>query len=725
MRSSQYIALPAGVFLAGVALSGWQYTRMERARTVYEEARRDSIITSVEDEIRERLATYESALRAAAGVFSSSGLPSREGWKTYVNQIEFYRDPGTILMAVIQPIPQAKLEEFVQGRRRSGDDFTVRAFHGLPSLPFAEHFLAVQAEPFSIAQRSLGTDLTGDPARRSAAEQARDSGLPVLTKNAVLFDGDGRALQLFVPIYRSGAPKATIEERRAACMGWVTVLFAADPFFRSATARRQTFLDLSVFEDAVTPNALLFASGPAKPQFEITTRLDLGGITWRLGWNRTPGFPSLSKAPAVLAAACGILLSAILAALVLSLQSNSRKAQRMLAIKQQQAEETQSFLASIVQSSEDSIIGTLLDGTIVSWNRGAEHLWGYTSAEAIGQNIRILFRPAFKEDLLSSLERIKRAEFIERFESVRVKKDGTAVNVSVILSPITNPRGELVGVSAIYHDITELLRAKDAAETANRAKSEFLANMSHEIRTPMNGVLGMTDILLETDLTSEQREYLTVVKGSGDALLAVINDILDFSKIEVGKLALSLAEFDVRECVGETIRLFALGARQKGIALVCDVHDSVPSHAVGDELRIRQILVNLVGNALKFTHRGTVTVSVEARPRVQTGPGKGLEMDLHFSVKDTGIGISPDKLKTVFQPFTQADNSTTRQYGGTGLGLTISTRLVELMSGRISLESVPEQGSTFSFVIPAGVSGTLDETASPASEGIPLLVHET
>ena len=276
-------------------------------------------------------------------------------------------------------------------------------------------------------------------------------------------------------------------------------------------------------------------------------------------------------------------------------------------------------------------------------------------------------------------------------------------NVSCVRTtqvPLRDKNGQVTGLVGIGHDITELKkiqaemqRAREVAEAASRAKSEFLANMSHEIRTPLNGIMGMTDLALETELNREQREYLETVKISADSLLTVINDILDFSKIEAGKLDLEFVDFDVRDTLESAMKTLAVRADEKGLELLCEVTPEVPEVARGDITRLRQVLLNLVGNAIKFTNEGEIAV------KVRQGARDGSELVLHFTVSDTGIGIREDKQEMIFDPFTQADSSTTRKYGGTGLGLTISSRLVRMMGGQMWVESEVGRGSHFHFTV--------------------------
>ncbi|MGH7139777.1 MAG: response regulator, partial [Pirellulales bacterium] len=373
---------------------------------------------------------------------------------------------------------------------------------------------------------------------------------------------------------------------------------------------------------------------------------------------------------------------------------------------------------TILATAHEAFVAADADSVIRQWNRQAELTFGWTADEAIGRRLtETIIPPRFRQVHLDGLQHFldtgEGPIFNRRLELVACHRDGHEFPIEITIAPIRLGDSHLF--SAFIHDVTEqrraqqeLQRAKEQAEAASRAKSAFLANMSHEIRTPMNAIIGMAELVLDTPLTSTQREYLSMVLESGESLLAVINDILDFSKIEAGRFNLDLAAFDLRECLGDTMKSLAIRAHRKSLELACHVHPDVPQFVTGDKHRLRQVVVNLVGNAIKFTDRGEVVL--DARPEARENG----QMILHFTSRDTGVGIPQDKQRLIFEAFEQADESTSRRFGGTGLGLAISSRLVELMGGRIWVESELGRGSEFHFTASFALPMVAPPRARPA-----------
>ena len=343
---------------------------------------------------------------------------------------------------------------------------------------------------------------------------------------------------------------------------------------------------------------------------------------------------------------------------------------------------------------------TDLGGLITYVNDKFCQISGYTRDELIGANHRMINSGLLPHDYFERMWKTISQGQVWHGEFRNLNKNGSHYWVDATIVPLLGADGRPEQYIAIRSDITErkkieqeLRDAKRVAEAASQSKSDFLANMSHEIRTPMNGVIGMTDLALDTSLNPTQREYLTIVKNSAQSLLVILNDILDFSKIEAGKLDIESVAFSITDTIQETLKTIQARAEKKGLTLQSSLADGLPGRALGDPGRIRQVLTNLCDNAIKFTAQGTVTVRVTSRALGTQA------IELQVSVHDTGIGIPPDKQKGVFEAFNQADTSTTRQFGGTGLGLTICARLVDLMGGRIWVESEPGQGSTFHFTV--------------------------
>ena len=400
------------------------------------------------------------------------------------------------------------------------------------------------------------------------------------------------------------------------------------------------------------------------------------------------------------------------------------------------AQETQRRLTDIIDFLPDPTLVIDEANRVIAWNRAMEQMTGVPAQDMLGKGDYEYALPFYGErrPILIDLVRMPPEEFAHKYahiarqgsvlagETFVTHLRGSSGYLYATASALHDSKGDFAGAIETIRDLTErkqaeveLQRAKDAAEAATQAKSAFLAMMSHEIRTPMNAIIGMSGLLLDTQLTPDQREFAETIRNSGDALLTIINDILDFSKIEAGRMELESQPFDLRECVESALDLVKLRAAERGLELACEIAGDIPLAIAGDVTRLRQILVNLLNNAVKFTEQGEVVVTVTRDATDRRGEAPGGESasaasgfasgasPLHFTVRDTGIGIPTDRLNRLFRAFSQVDASTTRKYGGTGLGLAVSKRLSELMGGTMWVESegVPGKGSAFHFTIQA------------------------
>ncbi len=719
--------LPAAVFVLGILLSVllWHMLRTledGQAQTAFVASsaqRLDRLTVSIERSL--------DCLESLGALYQASRVVSRR---------EFARFSATLVrqrkeIRALAWIPRVSAAE------RATYERTARR-EGFPSFQFVEgpvagvmrragrrrdYFPVYYLAPAEDNERVLGFDLGSDAARDQALWIAAETGRITATGRLVpLRGGPGQyGLLVLQPLYRKGANLANKPGRRAALEGFVLGMF----LLRSVVEGSETSLTPAT-EDQVAIFDLAAAQGqrllyPKGAPFDsiadlpagsrLVKNMEVGGRTWEVAVYRSPGSFGASRFTSWLAFWGAMALTALLSA-YLYLSLNSR-----MAIERTVGERTEELNATLKKlaytnralqkswSSYRKLVDVMPDAVwlardrkIVLANRAAADLFKFESAaDIIGRPVTDFL---IEGACLSPEDVERRVNHTEtqlpRMEIRMLCADGSTVEVELSLCSFHDEFG--LTIQSVFRDVSErkraareLVRSKELAEAANQAKSQFLASMSHEIRTPMNAVLGMAALLLRTELATEQRWYVEVLRSSGEHLLAIINDILDFSKIEARKIILERVEFDLLDVLESVAEMLAPKAHEKGLELTCSLSPDIPTALRGDPGRLRQIVTNLVGNAVKFTQRGEVAVEVAADVVEERS------VVLRFRVRDTGIGISPDRVGALFSPFVQADGSTTRRFGGTGLGLAISRQLAELMQGTVGLESVQGKGSTFWF----------------------------
>jgi PAS domain S-box-containing protein len=587
--------------------------------------------------------------------------------------------------------------------------------------------------------RALGFDMSSEPIRNAALAKAEDSGDAAISGKLTLLQETGKDVQagflMYVPVYRNGAPIATVEQRRAALQGFVYSPFRMNDLMAGIFRSSYPEVSLQIYDGREEiASSLMYSSTPQNSNASIaypnsfSARIPLSAvndeINWTLRITSLPAFEdSIDRQKSLIVLIAGTMISLLLFGVISNLTSTRETAKTLAAEMTVALAETnqtlhqseERFRLLTARVKDYSIVLLDPNGIVLTWNEGVERLSGYKEHEIVGHSFERFY---LDEEISAEKPRqaLHFARLAGQYENTgwRKHKDGSNFFADTLLTAIRDDQNSLIGFASITRDITQekrieldLRNAIEQAESASRAKSEFVANMSHELRTPMNAVLGMTYLLGNSELTPDQRKYLDMIRASGQSLLNVLNDILDFSKIEAGRMELSLTNFHLGDVLDATATIMSVNAGEKDLELAIGVEHGVPQMLVGDAMRLQQILINLVGNAIKFTEHGEVSVFVDM---VEQKDGIA---SLRFCVRDTGIGISEEQQARLFSPFTQADSSMTRRFGGSGLGLTICRRLCELMNGRIELQSELGVGSEFRAIIPLQIAANQDDVRRP------------
>ncbi len=711
-RAASNLALPGGVLLMGWAVSGWLYGSMDRDRKIYDGARLDEVIGSVETRINHRFQTYEKVLWGAAGFLEASGEITPKSWHIYVERLRaFEGDPGTTAMAIVQPVPDKELNNFVRTHRNSEwPAFTAHKIDSVAAAPdfFPEHLLVICAEPETVALKSIGADLATDPLRRAAAEQARDSGAAVLSRSTTLGDGSGRALQLFVPVYRVGASLKTTEERRSALVAWVSVVFRADTVFRSALGALEGVLSLKVYYgEHAAPSDQFFQSGggqraPRAP--ERTTHLTLGKNTWTLDWRRLPNFPYVSRTPTAWAAGCTALLSLLLAGLVMALQATRQRATDRL---------------KLIESA--SSLGTWeLDVTAKTVQCSGQllRLYGiYEDKERLTLEEWLSYvHPDDRELVIGELMTPRgNRESIDRQYRV-VWPDGSIHWLHSRALPVFGAHGEQSLVVGVDFDISEVKQLQSQLAQAQKLESvgQLAAGVAHEINTPIQYVGDNAKFLEDAfreligapgksenshrQTQGDERELEYLRKEVPVAITQLIEGVNQVARIVRAMKEFShpgpldIAAVDINRAIESTI-LVSKHEWKFVAEVTTNLDPNLPLvPCVAGELN--QVILNLIVNAahaiadvVKDSGRlGRIRISTRQRDSV-----------VEISVADTGTGI-PDGIQSrVFDPF-----FTTKPVGkGTGQGLAIAhTVIVQKHKGTLRFETERGRGTTFVIELP-------------------------
>ncbi|MBF0147641.1 MAG: CHASE domain-containing protein [Magnetococcales bacterium] len=709
--SSRSKLLPIALLLVGIALSNlyWAYATGEKKE--FSHRYFDQVTENAWDVVSKRLFLQENLSRAVSGLFTTSDTISTVEWNRFLDAMDWERRyPGLQEIAFVVPVTEEERDRF---ERRM--QFPFSPYFRVESEEKRDDYFVVTFHRALNPNRvfyKAGTDLGSEKGRREAARQSRDWGRPVFSPLLIRrVDQEIRwDLLYFYPVYRPGRGLSSVKERRSALFGWIATVYDARKLFESLYGSVHVDIRAEVFDGLlISGNSKIYDTHPDMPggrsdlEWIRLTQSTAGQGGWTVRFSPSPLFLEnyQSRASITIPVAGFVISVAISLASWVLISGRERAMEEALQITRRLGVSEERFMRIVLYAPIPVMIHSAVDGRIIQANQRWLELSGQRRDQKLSvadwvericpeerrKEVMNLLGPPFSPD-----------NPLKEGELTLHPMDGETRVWMVRSRPLDHSAVEGGMIISMGMDITELkatevslVQAKREAEAANLAKSEFLATMSHEIRTPMNAIVGMAEVLEETPLTPEQREYVAVFRRAGDNLLELINDILDLSKVEAGRMELDRVPFSLKDLLRRIMDIMIHRARERGLALSLEVVEGTPDWLVGDPKRLRQILINLTGNAIKFTHEGTVSIHVEKDAgRVEPGA-------LIFCVEDTGIGIPADKQDRIFESFTQADTSTTREYGGTGLGLAITRRLVNLMKGDIHVTSEPGKGSIFCF----------------------------
>ncbi|MCV2352853.1 response regulator [Paucibacter sp. B2R-40] len=690
-------------------------------------------------EVEHRFAQPIYGLKGVRGAYAAS-----QALRQQLSRAEFRANIGSRELAVefpgvrgfgyIEHVFRAELERFLAAERADGEPgFAIRQ---LAELHHPDLFVIKLIEPAAHNIGALGLDVGSEALRRAGAELAADTGLPTISGAIVLVQDQTKSpgMLLYVPVFRRGVPLDNPEQRRAALLGLLYAPIVLNELLGDMPDVKSGRIDFELYD--ARPGAALGApifdgdghvralapgqSDSTGRRFSHQRGLTIVNRPLTLRMNSTPQFDaSLDHSTPWLLFGAGALVTILLAALLrqqalgrelAEAKAEAKTAELVVAQRDNQALLNTLNLAAIVSVADS-------EGRITMANDAFCNISGYAREDLLGQTHRIVNSGLQPAQPWSEIWQVISAGFAWRGEVCNRAKDGSLFWVDTFIAPVLGADEQIEKYIAIRTDITArkaveqaLQRAIEAAEAASIAKSQFLANMSHEIRTPMNAVLGMLTLLRKTEMTPRQADYAAKSDGAARQLLGLLNEILDFSKIEAGKMELDPQPFGLEQLLRDLAVILAAGVGAKPVEVLFDIDPQLPRSLVGDAMRLQQVLINLGGNAIKFTASGEVLLRVQVLQR------SAEEVTLQFSVRDSGIGIAAENQTRIFSGFTQAESSTTRRFGGTGLGVAISQRFVALMGGELKLDSELGRGSRFAFTItlPLPKPATLSEQALDA-----------